>query len=161
MTLSFEPMTAECAAKIASWRYPPPYAVYGYADEDAAPTVRYLTLSENQFYAVRRAGELVAFRSFGPDGRVAGGDYDEAYLDTGGGLRPDLTGRGYGAETIEAGLAFGRSTFGERRFRVTVADFTQRAQKVCRGIGFKPTHRFDRTPDGAPFTIFTIELGDV
>lgn len=59
----------------------------------------------------------MAFRSFGEDGRVNGGDYDDSFLDTGGGLRPDLTGQGLGPEMIAEGLAFGRMTFGVWRFR--------------------------------------------
>ena len=47
--------------------------------------------------------------SFGPDGRVPGWDYDETALDTGGGLRPSLTGQGLGRAVISAGLDFGRA----------------------------------------------------
>ena len=89
---------------------------------------------------------------------MAGGDYAEDYLDTGGGLRPDLTGQGLGAEVILKGLEFGRLTFGTSRFRTTVADFNQRAQKVCEKIGFEHRQSFARSGDGQPFLIFTIEL---
>jgi ribosomal-protein-alanine N-acetyltransferase len=47
---------------------------------------------------------------------VPGGTYGADALDTGGGLRPDLTGRGLGREALEVGLAFGRSRFAPRAF---------------------------------------------
>jgi hypothetical protein len=37
--------------------------------------------------------------------------YDDSALDTGGGLRPDLTGQGKGREAIQTGLDFGRQQF--------------------------------------------------
>ena len=151
-------MTRGFAAEIAGWRYPPPYEIYGYADADREETVRHLADGENRFFAVLKEGDLVGFRSFGEDGRVAGGIYDDDYLDTGGGLRPDLTGLGHGPEVIRKGLAFGQSRFGVRRFRVTIADFNQRAQKACRKLGFSASQHFRRRIDGEPFTIYLIEL---
>jgi len=45
------------------------------------------------------------------DGQVPGGMYDDSALDTGGGLRPDLTSQGKGREAIQTGLDFGRQQF--------------------------------------------------
>ena len=66
-------------------------------------------------------GGLAAFRSFGPDGQVPGGTYDDSALDTGGGLQPDLVGQGLGHEAVAAGLAWGRARYAPAAFRVTVA----------------------------------------
>ncbi len=69
---------------------------------------------------------LIGFRSFGPDGQVPGWEYDDSALDTGGGLRPELTGKSLGRAVISAGLVFGRDRFAPAAFRVTVASFKVR-----------------------------------
>lgn len=100
------------------------------------------------------AGELIGYRSFGPDGRVPGGVYDDAALDTGGGLRPSLTGRGLGRAAIATGLEFGRRRFAPvRAFRVTVASFNARALRVVTSLGFREVSSFTATTDGRPFEI--------
>src|ERR1700748_876644 len=106
------PMTAEYAADILSWRYPAPYDYYDAAGGDPG----YYLDPANGVYAVLSGGELIGFRSFGPDGRVPGGVYDDSALDTGGGLRPALTGRGRGRSAIAAGLEFGRERFAPEAF---------------------------------------------
>ena len=100
-------MTLAYATEVATWRYPPPYDLNDMTGADPA----FLASPESGFWALTGDGELIGFRSFGPDGRVPGYDYDESALDTGGGLRPDLTGRGLGAQAISAGLAFGQREF--------------------------------------------------
>jgi [ribosomal protein S18]-alanine N-acetyltransferase len=105
------------------------------------------------FYALVSAGELIGFRSFGTDGRVAGGDYDDTALDTGGGLRPDLVGHGLGRQAISTGLAFGRTQFAPLAFRVTVAAFNARALRTVEALGFTRLSRFEATADGRPFEI--------
>ena len=109
----------------------------------------------NGFFAVLLDGAFAGFRSFGPDGRVPGGTYDEDALDTGGGLRPELTGRGLGRQAIEAGLAFGRARFAPPAFRVTVAAFNARALRVVAAVGFRPASRFTAA-DGRPFEILVL-----
>lgn len=156
--LSFKPMTRESANRIISWQYETPYDVYGYNKEGKKETIDYLIKEKNRFYSIFQHDELIGFRSFGEDGRVNGGDYSNTYLDTGGGLRPDLTGKGLGAETILGGLKFGERIFGISRFRITVADFNQRAKKVCEKIGFEHKGNFARASDGKQFSIFTIDL---
>ncbi len=158
MELLFVPMSRDYAAEIVGWRYEVPYDVYGFEPGEQSEVVDYMVDSENPFFALLLDRELIGFRSFGTDGRVAGGDYDDEYLDTGGGLRPDLTGKGMGAEVVQKGLEFGRHTFGTLRFRTTVADFNQRAKKVCTKIGFERIAGFSRTSDGEPFSIFVIEI---
>jgi [ribosomal protein S18]-alanine N-acetyltransferase len=91
--IQIAPITARYAADILSWRYPTPYDCYNMADGDPG----YYLDPVNGMFAVLSGDELIGFRSFGPDGRVPGGAYDDSALDTGGGLRPELTGRGSGA----------------------------------------------------------------
>ena len=107
----------------------------------------------NGFFAVLSGGELIGFRSFGPDGRVPGGAYDDSALDTGGGLRPELTGRGLGRSVIAAGLEFGRQRFAPDAFRVTVASFNTRALRVVTSLGFQRASSFTATAGERRFEI--------
>jgi [ribosomal protein S18]-alanine N-acetyltransferase len=150
------PLTGAHAAQLVTWSYPPPYDVYDMTTADPA------TLADpaSGFYAVLGSGPsgpagpvgpseaLIGFRSFGADGRVPGWAYDDLALDTGGGLRPDLTGRGLGRTVIAAGLRFGASVFSPAAFRMTVATFNVRAHRVVQDLGFRPVGQFTG-PDGA------------
>jgi ribosomal-protein-alanine N-acetyltransferase len=149
--VQIEPMTAAYAADIVSWRYPAPYDVYDMSGTDVA----FITGREAGFFALTDAGELIGFRSFGADGQVPGGSYDSSALDTGGGLRPDLTGLGLGREAIATGLAFGRERFAPAAFRVTVASFNLRALSVVEALGFRRTDTFDAITNGRSYEILT------
>jgi len=146
-------MTPAYAAELTAWRYPEPYQGYDLAGSDPA----YFTDPANGFHAlVDEAGTLLGFRSFGPDGRVPGGDYDDSALDTGGGLRPDLTGRGLGREAIAVGLAYGREQLRPAAFRVTVAAFNTRARRVVEQLGFVRQSAFHATTDGTEYLVLVL-----
>jgi [ribosomal protein S18]-alanine N-acetyltransferase len=142
-------MTPEYAADIVTWRYPAPYDCYNVIDVEPA----YFLEPGNGFFALEAGGEMIGFRSFGPDGQVPGGAYDDSALDTGGGLRPSLTGQGLGRTAIATGLEFGRRRFAPRAFRATVASFNMRALRVVTSLGFQPVSSFAATTDGRPFQI--------
>lgn len=157
MKLNFQPLTLETAKLIITWVYEPPYDIYGYRQRNQNSALEYLTTPANRFFGAFNKNELVGFRSFGEDGRVSGGDYDGRFLDTGGGLRPDLTGRGLGQSTIAQGLHLGAATYGTHRFRVTIASFNLRAQKTCQRLGFKVTQQFTRPNDQKEFLILSLD----
>jgi [ribosomal protein S18]-alanine N-acetyltransferase len=143
------PMTLAYAADIVTWRYDAPYDCYDMTSADAA----FLANPASGFHALADEGMLIGFRSFGADGRVPGGSYDESALDTGGGLRPDLTGKGLGRAAISAGLDFGRREFAPHAFRVTIATFNLRAQRVVEALGFRGTGSFRATADDRSYEI--------
>jgi RimJ/RimL family protein N-acetyltransferase len=145
------PMTAAYAAEIVTWRYPAPYDIYDMSGDDAVA----LTATDGGFFALTGQHELIGFRSFGADGQVPGGAYDSGALDTGGGLRPDLTGKGLGREAIQAGLAFGQKQFAPAAFRVTIATFNVRALRVVQALGFRRVTSFRATADGRSYEILT------
>lgn len=146
--MRIRPITPEDAAAIVAWDYPPPYDFYNGGEPG------YLLDPANGFVALEHEGELAGFRSFGPDGRVPGGLYDDDALDTGGGLRPDLTGRGLGGRAIATGLEYGNATFAPEKWRITVAAFNARALTVVRGLGFEEESTFT-APFGTDFVILT------
>ena len=143
------PLTRENAADLCTWAYPAPYDCYDMTGADPEERLR----PELGFHAVVDGHRLVGFRSFGADGRVPGWDYDQAALDTGGGMRPDLVGRGMGRKMIAAGLAFGRAQFQPPAFRVTVATFNTRALRSVESLGFEQVGQFDATTNGGRFAV--------
>ncbi len=147
--MQIAPMTLAFAADIITWRYPAPYDCYDMTSASQA----ILTSPGGGFYALVQGPELIGFRSFGEDGQVPGGTYDASALDTGGGLRPDLTGKGLGREAIGTGLAFGRSEFAPPAFRVTVASFNERALRVVRSLGFVSKGSFEALTDGQSYDL--------
>lgn len=141
------PMTATYAAEVVTWRYPAPYDCYDMTDADPA----FMASPGSGFFALTDERGLIGFRSFGPDGQVPGGAYDDSALDTGGGLRPDLTGKGKGREAIQTGLDFGRQQFAPAAFRVTIATFNIRAQRVVAALGFRNIGSFHASTDGRSY----------
>lgn len=148
-SLQVVPLSRGHAEDIATWRYQPPYDVYDMTGVDPAE----LLDPEIGYHAVVSGERLIGFRSFGVDGQVPGWDYDESALDTGGGLRPELTGRGLGREVIAAGLDYGRERFTPAAFRVTVAAFNARALHTVRSLGFERVGAFPATHDGRQFEV--------
>ena len=147
--LAIAPLSREHALDICTWRYDPPYSSYDMTGADPD----WLLDPASGFHAVLSGDELVGFRSYGEDGRVPGWEYDDRALDTGGGLRPSLTGRGLGPAAVAVGLAHGRAAFAPPAFRVTVASFNARALRVVEGLGFSRVGRFASTHDGQDFEV--------
>jgi [ribosomal protein S18]-alanine N-acetyltransferase len=143
------PMNAAYAADIATWRYPAPYDCYDMTGVDPAVLVG----ADSGFFALTDATSLIGFRSFGSDGQVPGGTYDDSALDTGGALRPELTGKGLGRQAIQTGLAYGRAQFSPPAFRVTVAAFNLRALRVIQDLGFSEAGRFKATTNGRRYVV--------
>ena len=151
MKLSFSPLDKEDASEIIGWRYDPPYDVYDLVNTD---TIQYLINPENQFYAfMDEHGNLHGYCSFGNDGQVPGGDYDADALDIGMGIHPDCVGKGLGDEYVSAVLKFAEVKFSPPQFRVTIAKFNKRAQKVWEKVGFHPVQHFTFTASGKEFLV--------
>jgi RimJ/RimL family protein N-acetyltransferase len=145
-------MDADRAREIARWQYPPPYDIYNLAESEEA--IAYASDPRNNFYAMEdQTGDLVGFCSFGEDGQVPGGDYTLEALDIGLGLRPNLTGRNRGSEFVQQVLGFAQQKFDPSLFRVTIAAFNQRAQRVWGKAGFQEVGRFLQEGGGREFVV--------
>ncbi len=148
-SLHLVPLTREHALDIATWWYPPPYDAYDMVGADPDELLR----PEAGFHAVLAGDHLVGFRSFGVDGQVPGWEYDDSALDTGGGLRPELTGQGLGRAVVSAGLDYGRSHYAPSAFRVTVASFNARALRTVESLGFERVATFKAARDARDFVV--------
>ena len=149
MTLEFETITRAQAVDYTEWTYESPYDFYNFPESERHVEVAGMLDGASKTFAVVSEGEFIAVLSFGEDGQVRGGCYDDRYQDTGIALRPNLTGKGHGENVLRAGLLFGAEQFGFTRFRVTVAAFNQRALHVYNRIGFKEQQRFLVSPTKA------------
>ncbi|MGH3158085.1 MAG: GNAT family N-acetyltransferase [Streptosporangiaceae bacterium] len=142
-------MTADFAADVVTWCYPEPYDSNDMTGADPA----FLADPGSGFFALVDDGALIGFRSFGDDGQVPGWSDDDSALDTGGGLRPELTGQGLGRAAIGTGLEFGRERFAPPAFRVTIASYNVRAQRVVAALGFRSAGRFAATDSGRSYEV--------
>jgi ribosomal-protein-alanine N-acetyltransferase len=128
VVIVLEPLTAADAAEVDAWRYEPPYDFYD-GEEDPV-------LNPERFFVVRDSVGVACFYYFDDRGDT---------VEYGLGLRPDLTGRGRGAEFFRAGLEFAHDRFAGRRVVLNVAGFNARAIKVYERAGFQVTGRHTRT----------------
>jgi len=158
MPFTFQPMDEANARAISEWRYDAPYDIYDPASDDVKVAMQLFLDPQNAYHTITdEHGDLMAYCCFGPDGQVPGGDYSAAALDIGLGARPDLTGQGRGLIYVKAVLDFARRAFPPTAFRVTIAEFNKRAQRVWQKAGFQPVQTFQRSGDGMPFVILVRE----
>ncbi len=156
----YKKMDEVAARQIATWHYEPPYDIYNPDSNNIDGFVKFLLNPDFRYFSIwdGDADELIAFRCFGLDAQVPGGDYSADALDMGGGLRPDLTGRGLGATIMESAFEFARKNCTPKAFRATVAAFNQRALNVCQKVGYKPVQRFIGTHSGREFVVLMREV---
>ncbi len=143
-------LTGAQARAVSGWRYEGQYSLY---DGDPHCVERLLDPT-NRYHGVTADdhSQLIGFCCFGPDARVPGFAYDEDALDIGAGLRPDLTGRGLGAQLVEKTLAFAAVEFSPTRYRATVACFNERALTMAERCGFHVHARF-HSPANREFAV--------
>jgi len=151
----FERMNESCARAALSWLYEPPYDIYNHDPVQFDDLIQnsFLNPAYHYFSVFDDKDDLIAYRCFGEDARVPGGDYSANALDMGGGLRPDLTGHGLGPRVMSAAMDFAKAEFSPLAFRATVAGFNLRAQRACEKVGYVLAQRFFATHSGAPFVI--------
>lgn len=154
MKLSIVPISQTSAEAITGWRYDPPYDCYNLEYPPTAEAMAYFLDPTYAYHELRdETAALVGFCCFGIDAQVLGGDYSSTALDIGMGMRPDLTGRGWGRIFATAVIAFAETHYAPQPLRVTIATFNHRAQRVWSGLGFQPVEHFGRTGDGMTFVI--------
>ncbi len=139
------------AHEVAAWRYPPAYSFYD-ADADPNDLAELLDPSEwgrRYFAADEMEGHTLAgFLMVKLHGLVA---------EIGLGLRPDLTGRGFGESFLRTCLRFASAALGATSYTLAVAAFNQRAITVYERAGFQEVERFEHVTNGGlhPFIRMT------
>ncbi|HEX9037155.1 MAG TPA: GNAT family protein [Ktedonobacterales bacterium] len=165
----FAPMTRPDAEMILAWRYAPPYAVYNaVADQPDGVDALGEMLDKRSPYFAARLLDGAAWEQEPPAGFFAFGSACEVgsepeapeephlaradgSITIGLGLRPDLTGRGFGAPFTLAGLTLARDQFQPTGFRLFVYAWNLRAITAYERAGFVARGRAGRVGvDGLP-----------
>lgn len=135
-------MSQADAEAVAGWHYEPPYDFYDFeADLEDLEEVLDPGRRAGDYHAAYLDGELAGFFSFKVHGDA---------VEIGLGLRPDLAGRGFGLDFVEAGLEFAREEFEPETFWLDVATWNARARKVYERAGFMPGHVWTHTSGQGP-----------
>jgi RimJ/RimL family protein N-acetyltransferase len=130
------PLSEDHARIIITWRYDPPYDLYDLSEKDLAG---FLNPDYSYHQVLDSKGDLAGYCCFGLDAQVPGGEYSQngpEVLDIGVGMKPGLTGRGYGTTFVANILDYGRNTYNPEVFRATIASFNQRSLKTFQNLGF-------------------------
>ncbi len=148
----FRQMDDADARDLSSWRYEPPHDFYApAADPDDLAELLDPVRRENVYFAVLDdENHLVGFFQFEGEGEAA---------NIGLGLRPNLTGKGLGAEFILSGLAFARERFSPERFTLSVATFNGLAISVYERAGFRRGEGYSHETNGGEHGFLRMECG--
>lgn len=140
MKFLFTPLNESDATVIQNWTYETPYDIYNWKAED---DISQMLDRRSPHYAVKdEQGILIGFFSYGSSALIW--DSGEPHLFSenntiaiGLGMRPDLTGKGFGLAFVNAGLDFALQQFKPHSFRLFVLAFNQRAIRVYEHAGFQ------------------------
>jgi ribosomal-protein-alanine N-acetyltransferase len=144
MKFEFQPMDKDYAHAIAGWHYEDIYVFYDMEQdvEDLEELLDPRSWQDRQYAVTDDQGDLIGSFCFEQENEV---------VVIGLGLRPDLTGRGWGQAFLEAGLEFAREKYHPARFELSVATFNQRAIKVYRKAGFEDLEVFMNETNGGRY----------
>ena len=127
--------------EILNWRYEPPYDIYNSKEVNEEVIEKFL--ANPITVVVDEFENIIGFYCTGQNARVPKGHdfnvYQEEILDIGLGMKPNLTGQGYGSKFF----AFILSQMKEDTLRLTVAKFNKRAMRLYEKFGFKQVDEFD------------------
>jgi ribosomal-protein-alanine N-acetyltransferase len=143
MKLYIDKMSADAASDILGWTYDEPYDLYN--NEPTPETVN--EMLADSYFAVFDTGKgLVGFFCVGSTAQVPNDfyPYSQNFIDIGIGMRPELTGQGYGASFFTVVLSYINKTFGNLPKRLTVAKFNHRAIRLYEKFGFSQEVEFNK-----------------
>ena len=139
MKLHTREMTKEYAIEILNWKYLPPYDIYNLNFNDEA----ILDFLVHPYMAIlNQDNQLIGFYCTGASAQVPKGHeynvYEEDYFDIGVGLKPDLTGQGFGKDF----MLYVLNEIEIDKLRLTVAAFNERAIRLYKRFGFEEVAKF-------------------
>ncbi|PGS48677.1 GNAT family N-acetyltransferase [Bacillus sp. AFS041924] len=143
MELYIKKMTETYATEILNWNYPAPYDFYNNKLSKEALE----ELLGNTYFAVTDQNELlIGFYCIGETAQVPKGNefgvYENECVDLGLGVRPNLTGKGFGSEFFKFILERILESINFSTLRLTVAKFNKRAIRLYKNFGFKVENEF-------------------
>lgn len=143
MKFEFQPMDEDRAHAIAGWHYEGIYAFYDIEQdvEDLEELLDPRSWHDHYYAVTDDQGGLIGFFCF---------EQEKQVVVIGLGLRPDLTGRGWGQVFLESGLEFAREKYRPATFMLSVATFNQRAINVYRKVGFEDVEVYVSETNGGP-----------
>lgn len=143
MQLNIRGMTEDFAVEILNWNYDSPYDFYN--NDLCAENIREL-LNQKYFSVVDEHGQLIGFFCIGSAAQVpighVNGAYSDDHIDIGLGMKPDLTGKGYGYSFFAYILQNIKETYTDKTIRLTVAKFNRRAIRLYERLGFRRKTEF-------------------
>jgi ribosomal-protein-alanine N-acetyltransferase len=144
MKFEFQPMDKDCAHAIAGWHYGGIYAFYDMEQdvEDLEELLDPHSWNDHYYAVTDDQGDLVGFFCF---------EREKEVVVIGLGLKPDLTGRGWGQAFFEAGLEFAREKYRPATFMLSVATFNHRAINIYRKAGFEDAEVFVNETNGGQY----------
>ena len=150
MELVFKPLTQIHALEIANeWKYDGIYSFYDMtADaEDYEQFIDENLRNQNDHYEVLENNELVGFFCV---------IQENASIEIGLGMRPDICGKGKGKQFVEQIQDFLERNYKFNELVMHVASFNQRAIKVYRSCGFKDSETTKRNSNGVVYEFLTL-----
>lgn len=135
MTYYIDKMNVEFANEVLRWKYEQPYDFY---DNEPSQESLVEMLNETYYVVLDNKSELIGFICTGGSAQVENDTYaySEGFIDIGIGMKPELTGRGHGTPFFTFVLNYINKMFGKSPYRLTVAEFNQRAIRLYEKLGF-------------------------
>ena len=153
MKYIFVPMTQEFAKEIAyNWKYDGVYSFYDMTadEEDLKEFLNEENWGKRIFAVGNRSNELIGFYSY---------YFEEEVMWIGFGMRPDLTGKGYGYDFVKEGIMFGIKKFNNKNdyIMLAVADFNKRAIKLYEKLGFETIESYLQKTNGGQYNFIKMK----
>uniref|UniRef100_UPI003B3AEC4A GNAT family N-acetyltransferase n=1 Tax=Nakamurella sp. TaxID=1869182 RepID=UPI003B3AEC4A len=137
-------LTIEDGLTVAAWSSPGAWHIQ---DALQAPEP-----DEGYWAVVDARDELLGLCCLGAAARVPGQPEDDWVLDVAIGIRPQLAGRGWGADLGRAAVAYARSVTLDRRVRTAVPEWNVAGQRTAEQCGFVRVGH--RTYEHQPYQVF-------
>lgn len=141
-------MSQTNAEEIAKWHYEAPYDFYDMIN-DEEDLHELLYERGNHYFEVLENHVCIGFYSI---------IEDDGQIEIGLGLRPDLTGKGYGKEFLEMLLEYISLNYEKKKIVLSVAAFNSRAIRLYEKCGFKRIKSFSQTTNGSIYEFIKMEL---
>ena len=129
--MNVQPWTEEHTRDALGWHYEAPYDFYDFSADPS--DVKQLHEQPELYRAI-----------LAPDSSLSGFWFfvhRDHEVIVGLGLRPELTGRGLGAQFFDDALDYARAEWSPKRFRLWVAAWNERAIRVYERRGFREVGR--------------------